>query len=126
MVAHLDANISEITDPDILSLLDEIDHITGLDRRRFGSLTVMLYLGLSSHPDGAGTRRIPLASSRAIPGLLLTQTERIESHSVMQLCQDLAGRAHVPIQLYENRKLMTFLNAAFKNLADRAKRKRRR
>lgn len=68
------------------------------------------FLDLCLHPGGGGTHRIPFHPNRTRPGFLETRIEKLHSHSVAQLCQELAAVIYEPLEMHINRKLMTFLN----------------
>jgi hypothetical protein len=115
--------IGEHTDPDILALLAELEHAAGVDTSSVKSQPFIPFLMLAVHPQGGGTKREPLHPSRTHPGFLETRIGRIESAEIQALCRELAAVIEQPLEMYINRKLMTFLNLVIRTLEKKARRR---
>lgn len=121
----LDERLSDLRDRDLLGLIAELDHVTGLRYRNSDALPLQPYLVLCLYPQGAGTKRKSLDSKCAPPGFLTTRLDRISSESIQLLCQDLAVRAGEGIEMHASHKLLTFLNSVLRKLTNQRKKRRR-
>ena len=78
------------------------------------------------YPFGYGTKRQPLHPARAYPGYLEQRIDRIASEEIRKLCRELAIAVNQGIEMHENKKLMTFLNFAVRELEKMGNRTRKR
>jgi hypothetical protein len=122
---YLDQRLFEIHNTPILEFLAELEHASRLSRTGLENLTLFLFMTQCLYPNGAGTKRIPLhPHSMPVAGYLGTPIERLRGTSLYELCEELAYRANLPLEMHINRKLMTFLNTALPRYAVPRKRKR--
>ena len=124
-MSSLDQRLCDLRDRDLLGLILELDHVTGLHYGDSGTLALQPYLMLCLYPQGAGTRRKSMDSKCAPPGLLTTRVDRISSESIQRLCKDLASRAGEGIETHASRKLLTFLNFVLRKLPNPRKKRPR-
>ena len=78
------------------------------------------------HPRGAGSPRVPLHPSQTRPGYLETKIEKLDSTSILRLCEELAAVIHESLEMHVNRKLMTFFNHVVRRVDMQAKRTKHR
>lgn len=110
-MAHLDQRLLDINNGLILELLTEIEHATQVSRRGFETLPLFLYLTQCLYPNGGSEKRVPLrADMTPVTGLLGTRVEKLAGSTLYELCEELAVRARVPLEMNINKKLMTFIN----------------
>jgi hypothetical protein len=122
---YLDQHLFEIHNTTILEFLAELEHASRVNRSGLETLTLFLYMTQCLYPNGAGTKRVRLHSANTpVPGHLGTPIERLRGTSLYELCEELARRANLPIQLHVTRKLMTFLNATLPKYQVPRKKKR--
>jgi hypothetical protein len=119
----LDQRLCDLDDRDLLGLLSELNHVTGLDYRDSAGLMLLPYLVLCVFRGGK--KRIPLDSKCAAPGLLTTRLERLSSESIRMLCRDLADRTHEGIETHEGKTLLSYLNFILRKLTTPRKKRQR-
>jgi hypothetical protein len=125
MRRYLDRPISEFHEEELVALLDELTHASGIDNRKTATHFVP-FLILCMHPSGGNSPRLPLHPSRTRPGYLEMQVNRIQSGAIRELCRELIAAIYEPIQMHENKKLMTLFNFTVRVMEKKRKKPRSR
>jgi hypothetical protein len=110
---------------DFSQLLQELTDACGVDHRG-ATLHFLPFLIFCMHPMGAGSPGVPLHPSQTRPGYLETRIGKLDSASILTLCEELAAVICESLEMHVNRKLMTFFNHVVRRVDIQSRRTKRR
>ena len=126
MLRYLDQPIGELkADEDFSQLLQELTDASGVEHHAL-ALPFLPFLIFCMHPLGAGSPRVPLHLRQTRPGYLETKIEKLDSASILRLCEELATVIREPLEMHVNRRLMTFFNHVVRQAEMQSRRAKRR
>lgn len=114
-----------MAEEDISQLLQELTEASGISHRGV-ALHFLPFLIWCMHPMGGSSPRVPLHPRQTRPGYLETKIDKLDSGSILRLCEELATVIREPLEMHVNRKLMTFFNHVVRQAEALSKRTKRR
>lgn len=109
----LQTRLEDITDPDVLELLGEIEHVKHLSIQGHQGATLFNYLSLTQrHPITHKPENIQ-AAGYFNGSILKTPVKKLTGRTVHDLAQHLCAHFQVSEQFIDDKKYYVFLNQIF-------------
>jgi hypothetical protein len=107
----LNSPLAEITSPDLLELVEELETVSHLSSAGFASLSLWNFLTFCVYPQGVSAGRVPL-DCRHLPmtGFLGTRVIKLKNTDVYAMCVEFAHTSNTSLEFSYDTKLPTFLN----------------
>lgn len=130
MKEHLHTFLKDITDSDILGLLNEMETVTRVKREPFKNSMLIHYFQVCLRPNGADTEQVPIDKRKldstddfSNSFCLRKQINKLQDTKLYWLCNEIAGLKGHSVEHVVGKRLYVFLNEYFKETKKKKKKK---